>query len=54
MASKYRLAEWPMYAMLLWSLKAAMAVFYMRLTVRSPWLDLLSDSVAIRLTDTFC
>lgn len=32
-ASKYRLAEWIMYALLLWSLKAAMAVFYMRLTV---------------------
>lgn len=35
-ASKYRLAEWPIYAMLLWSLKAAMAVFYMRLTVSRP------------------
>lgn len=32
-ASKLRLVEWPMYALLLWSLKAAMAVFYMRLMV---------------------
>ncbi|KAJ4395959.1 hypothetical protein N0V93_000175 [Gnomoniopsis smithogilvyi] len=30
-ASKLRLIEWPIYTLLLWSLKAAMAIFYMRL-----------------------
>lgn len=32
-ASKLRLIEWPIYALLMYSLKAAMGIFYMRLTV---------------------
>lgn len=41
-ASKLRLAGWLMYALLLWSLKAAMAVFYLRLTVStlSGWIEI--------------
>jgi len=34
--SKIQLAGWSTYSVLLWSLKASLLVFYLRLTVRQP------------------
>lgn len=33
--SKANFAAWPQYALIMWSLKAAMCVYYLRLMVRS-------------------